>query len=123
VAAQTLVTPLTTTKQGYWETLDWDQAITLGMQAVSLPYSGKYDFVATEMTWPITHMVAPADEALQCEECHSRNGRLEGVQGVYIPGRDTTPLIDRIGFALALLTLLGVIGHGALRILTRNKGS
>ena len=83
VASQTLVTPLTTTDKGYWETLDWDQAITLGMQAVSLSYSGKYDFVATEMSWPITHMVAPADEALQCQECHSRNGRLDGVEGVY----------------------------------------
>jgi len=122
VASQTLVTPLTTTDKGYWETLDWDQAITLGMQTVSLPYSGKYDFVATEMTWPITHMVAPADEALQCQECHRRNGRLAGVEGVYIPGRDAKPWIDRIGFTLALLTLLGVLGHGALRILTRNKG-
>ena len=48
--------------------------------------------------------------------------RLAGVEGVYIPGRDAKPWIDRIGFTLALLTLLGVIGHGALRFLTRGRG-
>ena len=122
VEALTLVTPLTTTDKGYWKTLDWDQAIELGMQASARPYSGRYDFVATEMTWPITHMVAPAEEAVQCQECHSRNGRLAGVEGVYIPGRDAKPWIDRIGFGLALLTLLGVLGHGALRFLMRGKG-
>jgi octaheme c-type cytochrome (tetrathionate reductase family) len=122
VQAQTLVAPLTTTDRGYWKTLEWNQAIELGMQAVNLSYSGNYGFVATEMSWPITHMVAPAEEALRCDECHSRNGRLEGLEGVYMPGRGTHAWIDRIGFGLALLTLLGVIGHGALRILMRNKG-
>jgi hypothetical protein len=66
-------------------------------------------------------MVAPTDEALQCAECHSKYGLLEEIEGVYIPGRDTAPWIDRIGFALALITLLGVIGHGMLRILFHLK--
>jgi len=73
------------------------------------------------MLWPITHMVAPKEQALGCGECHSRNGRLQEVGGVYLPGRDHTPWLDRAGFGLALLALLGVLGHGALRILTRNR--
>ena len=41
-----------------------------------LPYSGNYDFAATEMFWPQTHMVAPKERALQCQACHSERGRL-----------------------------------------------
>jgi hypothetical protein len=121
VELQKLVAPLTATDKGYWKTLDWNQAITLGMQAVDMPYSGKYGFVETEMAWPITHMVAPADEALQCAECHSKNGVLDAVEGVYIPGRDAHPWIDRIGLFLVLMTLIGVIGHGAVRVLLSRK--
>ena len=72
------------------------------------------------MLWPITHMVAPKEQALGCAECHSRDGRLQAVSGVYLPGRDHNLLLDRVGFGLALLALLGVLGHGTLRILTRN---
>ncbi len=115
VESKTLVTPLTTTKQGYWKTLNWDRSIAAGMQAVDRTYSGSYGFVTTEMSWPITHMVAPADEALRCGECHSNNGRLQHVAGVYIPGRDADPWIDRIGYALALIALIVVIAHGGLR--------
>lgn len=116
-----LVAPLTTTDKGYWKTLDWDQAIELGMQTVDMPFSGKYGFVETEMAWPITHMVAPADESLQCAECHSRNGVLDGVEGVYIPGRDAHPWLDRIGFLVVLMTLIGVLGHWAVRVLFSRK--
>jgi len=117
----TLVAPLTTTDKGYWKTLDWDQAIRLGMEAVDRPYSGKFGFVETEMSWPITHMVAPANEALRCAECHSIGGPLEGVEGVYIPGRDSNPWIDRIGLILVLMALVGVIGHGAARFVLWKK--
>lgn len=116
VELQKLVAPLTTTDKGYWKTLDWNQAIELGMQTVDKPFSGKYGFVETEMAWPITHMVAPADESLQCAECHNRQGVLDGVEGVYIPGRDAHPWLDRIGFAVVLLTLIVFIGHGAARV-------
>jgi octaheme c-type cytochrome (tetrathionate reductase family) len=119
---KTLVAPLTTGEKGYWKTFNWDQAIDLGMQAVGRPYSGKYDFVETEMLWPITHMIAPAEEALACNECHSGNGRLEGVDGIYIPGRDSVDWVDRIAMALLLMTLAGVILHGAARYLLRRKG-
>ena len=118
---KTLVAPLTTGEKGYWKTFNWDQAIDLGMQAVGRPYSGKYDFVETEMLWPITHMIAPAEEALACDECHSGDSRLEGVDGIYIPGRDSVDWVDRIAIALLLMTLAGVTLHGAARYLLRRK--
>jgi len=118
---KTLVAPLTT-GEGYWKTFDWNQAIDLGMQAVGRPYSGKYDFVETEMLWPITHMIAPVEEALACGECHSGNGRLADVEGIYIPGRDSVDWVERIAIALLLMTLAGVTLHGAARYLLRRKG-
>ena len=30
-------------------------------------------------------------------------------------------LVDTLGWGLALLTLLGMVGHGAVRLLTRGK--
>lgn len=58
----------------YWANFDWDKAIAAGMEYTGAPYSGEYDFVATEMFWPITHMVAPATEAVTCQECHTNEG-------------------------------------------------
>lgn len=65
-------------ESAYWGNYDWNKAITFGMEYAGLPYSGEYDFVKSEMYWPITHMVAPASEALVCKDCHTvENGRLD----------------------------------------------
>lgn len=72
-----LMVPKTFGPGGYWTEFDWDQALRLGSASTGLPYSGKYGFVATEMYWPITHMVAPKSAALQCSDCHGANGRLD----------------------------------------------
>jgi len=104
-----------------WHNYDWQKAIGTGMKAAGLPYSGQYDFVDTELTWPITHMVAPKEDALTCVQCHSKNGRLKGVPGIYMPSRDGNQWLDMIGWTVALLTLLGVLAHGAIRILTSKK--
>jgi octaheme c-type cytochrome (tetrathionate reductase family) len=104
-----------------WHNYDWQKAIGAGMKAGGLPYSGQYDFVSTEQTWPLTHMVAPKEDALACAQCHSRNGRLKGIQGVYLPSRDGNRLLDLFGWTLALLTLIGVLIHGGIRILTSKK--
>lgn len=62
----------------YWGNFDWGKAIQAGMDYAGLPYSGEYGFIKTEMYWPITHMVAPAEDALQCQDCHTaENGRLD----------------------------------------------
>lgn len=104
-----------------WHNYDWQKAIGTGMKAANLPYSGKFAFVDTELTWPITHMVAPKEDALTCAQCHSKNGRLKDVQGVYMPARDGKHWLDVIGWTLALLTLIGVLVHGAIRIYSSKK--
>lgn len=72
-----LLQPQLVGKDGYWTTLDWDSALRLGTQAAGMPYSGEYGFADTLMYWPTTHMVQPAERALQCTECHSPNGRMD----------------------------------------------
>ncbi len=69
-----LLAPKTAGEGGYWVDFDWDQAARLGAETSGLPYSGEYGFAPTEMYWPITHMVAPADTAVQCNECHPQDG-------------------------------------------------
>jgi octaheme c-type cytochrome (tetrathionate reductase family) len=69
-----LIQPKTVGDGGYWTDFDWNQAAELGMQRINLPYSGEYDFAATEMYWMQTHMVAPKEYALQCTDCHDEDG-------------------------------------------------
>jgi hypothetical protein len=96
-----------------------DLAIKKGMETAGLPYSGKYDYLRTTMLWPITHMVAPKEQALACIECHSRKGRLADVAGFYLPGRDRGTGLDALGLTMILLTILAVGTHGILRMLHR----
>jgi len=72
-----LLQPKTVGEGGFWTEFDWDQALVLGSEVVGLDFSGEYDFAETEMYWPITHMVAPVEEVLQCNDCHGENGRLD----------------------------------------------
>ncbi|MCB2207156.1 MAG: tetrathionate reductase family octaheme c-type cytochrome [Bacteroidetes bacterium] len=67
-----LIVPKLYGEGGYWKTYDWNSASELGMQSIELAYSGKYDFIETEMYWPINHMVPPAEKALRCTDCHTR---------------------------------------------------
>lgn len=115
------VTPLTTTDDGYWHTFDWPSAIEKGMAITQHDFSGKYNFVETEMSWPIAHMVAPASEALSCEDCHSKNGRLASITDIYIPGRGTNDWLDKGGFALLLLSLFAVLMHALMRFVLNRK--
>ncbi|MEW6677741.1 MAG: tetrathionate reductase family octaheme c-type cytochrome [Pseudomonadota bacterium] len=105
----------------FWTNFNWDKAIEFGMKEIGAEYSGKYAFVSTEMSWPITHMVAPKEDALACKQCHTAPGRLDQVPGIYLPGRHGNPLLDTAGWGLAGLTLLGVLGHGAGRIFASRK--
>src|SRR5512133_2257951 len=112
----------------YWTNLNWEKAAAAGMAAIGQPFSCKVSFIATESMWPITHMVAPAKDALRCEACHASGGRLEKVAGMYMPGRgvDHASWLDLAGWILAALTLAGVLIHGAARVFKsrqRNIGS
>ncbi len=72
-----LLQPKTVGEGGYWTDFDWDQAARLGSEATGLDYSGQFDFTDTEMYWPLSHMVAPKENALLCSDCHRDNGRFD----------------------------------------------
>jgi len=63
-------------------------------------------------------MIPPVRDALSCEECHSRNGRLRELGGFYMPGRDRHLNLDRIGWLSCLVLLVMACLHGALRFIT-----
>ena len=111
--------------EAFWRVFDWNKAFTAGMRSVNEKFSGEFGFVTTEMYWPITHMVAPKSDALTCAQCHAPtvgDGRLDKVPGIYMPGRSANVWLDRIGWTIALLTLIGVLVHGAGRIYAAKKG-
>jgi octaheme c-type cytochrome (tetrathionate reductase family) len=106
----------------YWKEFNWQRAAEEGMKQVGLPYSGKYGFIQTEMYWPVNHMVAPREQAVQCAECHTRNeGRLARLGGFYLPGRDYKPWVEYLGGGLILFTFAGVLGHGSARVVARRR--
>ncbi len=101
----------------FWLDLDWDKAIQKGMSYVDRPYSGKYEFLETEVYWPVNHMVSPKEQSLKCIDCHTRdNSRLAGLNDFYLPGRDRSKLADIGGYTFIVLALLGVFTHAILRI-------
>ncbi|NTV42177.1 MAG: tetrathionate reductase family octaheme c-type cytochrome [Syntrophobacteraceae bacterium] len=105
----------------YWAEYDWQKAAAGGMQYAGLTFSGEMDFVDTSYVFPITHMVAPKDKALQCQECHSRNGRLQNLTGFYMPGRDANRPVETIGWIVVLGSLVGVFFHGLGRFILRGR--
>ncbi len=116
-----ILAPLLTGKQGYWTTWDLNNSFKLGMEYLGLPYSGKYSYIKSNYVYPITHMVAPKDQALSCEECHSRNGRLKNIRGIYIPGRDRNKILEVIGWIMVIGAFFGVSTHGLARIISRKN--
>lgn len=104
-----------TTDTALWTNFDWSKSVAAGMEAAGAPYSGEYAFAQTHMWWPTTHMVAPAADAVQCEECHAEGGRMQGLAGLYMPGTNPRSPVGLIGMALVLLTLIGVAGHWLIR--------
>ena len=105
--------------EAYWGNYDMGKSIARGMKDFGLPYSGQFGFVETTSYWPITHMVAPKEDALACRECHSQNGRLATVEGVYLPGRDRNYWLDLVGVLLVSGTIGGTLAHGLMRRLLR----
>ena len=80
-----LLQPVTAGEGGYWTTFDWDAALRLATQFTGLEYSGEYGFAETWMYWRTSHMVQPAEQALQCTACHGAEGRLDW-QALGYPG-------------------------------------
>jgi octaheme c-type cytochrome (tetrathionate reductase family) len=108
----------------FWKKHDWASAIQEGMMAAGsfyetiegFSFSGEMDWIETEMYWPQTHMVAPKEDALQCDDCHAREGRLAAIDGIYIPGRDHIKTLDMAGWAFSALALIGILLHGIRRM-------
>jgi hypothetical protein len=116
-----LVAPLLSGKDGYWTTFNMTDAIKRGNKAIGIPFSGEFDYVETTSIFPITHMVAPKENAVNCTECHIRqNSRLASISGIYMPGRDKSGLMDAIGWLSVIGALIGVSLHGLGRFFTRN---
>jgi octaheme c-type cytochrome (tetrathionate reductase family) len=80
-----LLQPITAGDNGFWTNFDWNNAFRLAEPITGLKYSGQYGFAETWMYWPTTHMVQPKENALQCTDCHSPNGRLDW-QALGYPG-------------------------------------
>ena len=115
-----LLGPLLTGEHGFWTTLDWPDALRRGADFLEVPFSGNFDFVRTQYVFPTTHMVAPKEQVLKCGQCHvPSGGRLAGLTGFYMPGRDRYPLVDMAGWLLVASTLVGVLIHGLGRYLSR----
>ena len=119
---KTLLVPLLSGDDGYWKTLDWQRALSTGQESMGLPYSGQFDFVATSYVFPATHMVAPKEKALACNDCHTRqDSRLAGVAGVYMPGRDRFDLLNTFGWVAVIGALFAVTFHGLGRMFTNGR--
>ncbi|AHF03871.1 cytochrome C [Marichromatium purpuratum 984] len=105
----------------YWGNYDMGRAIARGMADFGLDYSGEFGFVETLSWWPITHMVAPKEDALACRDCHAAEGRLAGLEGVYLPGRDHSRWLDIIGIIAVGATLLGILVHALIRLFSKGE--
>lgn len=106
----------------YWKDFDWNAAAEKGMRDAGFPYSGHYDFIETEMYWPLNHMVSKKTASLQCADCHTpKDGRLASLTGFYLPGRDRNDWLDLFGMLMIVGAVLGVFAHSGLRIYTYFK--
>jgi octaheme c-type cytochrome (tetrathionate reductase family) len=105
-----------------WLDFDWELALKTGMDYFGLPYSGKWDFIESEMFLPVNHMVSPASEALACTDCHTRNGsRMAKVEGIYIPGKSQFASVDYLGQLLILFSFIGALSHALFRFMSYKK--
>lgn len=106
-----------------WRNYDYSKSIKAGMEYAGLPYSGQFGFIETRMNWFITHMVAPKEKAIPCQECHTRaaDGRLAAITDIYLPGRDTKGWLDLLGGLMIAGAIGGGVLHGGIRIATRRK--
>ncbi len=121
--SNTMLAPLLSGSEGYWETLNWKSAFEKGMAHMDMAFSGEWDFVETTSVFPITHMVAPSEDALTCTDCHSHRGRMDKLAGFYMPGTGRTGMVGMIGWVVVVLTLMGVGCHGLLRAASKRRNS
>jgi octaheme c-type cytochrome (tetrathionate reductase family) len=61
----------------YWKAWDWNAALSSGMEYAGYEFSGEVGFTDTVFMWVQNHQVAPAADAVACDECHTADGRLD----------------------------------------------
>ncbi|MCU0564760.1 MAG: tetrathionate reductase family octaheme c-type cytochrome [Desulfobacterales bacterium] len=106
----------------YWAKYDWKLAFESGQKKAGLPFSGQFDFVETSYVFPTTHMVAPKETSVACNECHTRdNGRMAGIPGIYLPGRDGNRVVEFLGWATVIGSLAGVALHALGRAVSSRR--
>ena len=105
----------------YWKSYSWNKSLASAMKAAGAEFSGEYDFLETTMHWPLSHMIAPKEEALDCVSCHAANARLAGLTGFYMPGRDRNSILDFIGWLAVIGALGGVLLHGTIRLIANRR--
>ncbi|MFW5836598.1 MAG: tetrathionate reductase family octaheme c-type cytochrome [Desulfovibrionaceae bacterium] len=108
-------------KDAYWKSFEWKRALAAGQEYTGLPFSGEFGFAETSYAYPTTHMVAPKDNSLACEACHSKQSRLANLAGFYIPGRDAYTVLDVIGWGVVLASLAGILLHAIGRMVARAR--
>ncbi len=72
-----LLAPVTGGEGGFWHDFDWDKALRLGAKATGMDFSGEFGWAKTAMYWPLSHMVAPKEQALGCDACHGDHARMD----------------------------------------------
>lgn len=106
----------------YWKNYDWNKAIRVGMEYNNLPYSGKFGFVETHYAFPTTHMVAPKENTVKCNQCHTnKDSRLAALDGFYMPGRDSNRALNIFGWIGVFGALVGVGFHGVARAVAASR--
>lgn len=100
----------------FWADYDWVAALKEGAKDNEQDYSGQFGFVETNGYWLIKHMVAPKEDALSCQDCHTTNSRLKDVKDFYLLGRDKNTLVEFYGLLAIVGGLLGVLLHTSIRI-------
>ncbi len=105
----------------FWKDFTWAAAFDAGMKYIDKPWSGEFDWIQTEMYWPLTHMVAPAEQALSCTDCHSPEGRLANLNDFYLPGRNRSGQLDAVGIAAVIFAALIVVAHAVVRVVLKTR--
>lgn len=103
-------------RDALWNDFRWDDAVETGMEEAGAAFSGDVAFARVRQMIPVNHMVAPAEQALDCTSCHARDGLLEDLPGGFVPGRDGFDLLDKGGLLILLGTLAVVLLHLILRL-------
>lgn len=67
-----LISPQLPLEHAPFFTSSWETTIREGMHKVKLPYSGQYGCITTVSFTRINHGVVPANQALDCMDCHNK---------------------------------------------------